>query len=134
MKFDASIHNLDSMIHQIEAVAKEAGCNEETIRRIELAAEEGLVNVIHYAYPQGKAGSIELECRVTAQQELEIVIRDEGKPFDPLNEAPKADRRQPLAERVPGGWGIALMRKMVDDVRYSREHGCNTLTLVKKLR
>lgn len=122
------------MLHQIGEIAKEAGCNDETIRRIELAAEEGLVNVIHYAYPQGQAGSIELQCRVTPQQELEIVIQDEGKPFDPLKEGPKVDRRQPLAERTPGGWGIALMRKMVDEVRYSREKGHNTLTLVKKLR
>ena len=49
-------------------------------------------------------------------------------------------RRRPCAEpaaddddRPPGGWGIQLVRRYTDEMRYTREAGENVLRLTKRL-
>ena len=33
----------------------------------------------------------------------------------------------------PGGWGIQLVRRYIEDIQYSRESGANVLRLTKRL-
>ena len=36
-------------------------------------------------------------------------------------------------DRPPGGWGIQLVRRYMDEIRYRREAGENVLRLTKRL-
>ena len=56
--------------------------NDEVTSYIGLAVEEAVVNVIDYAYPVGKEGSIEVRM-MSDGQILKIVIIDSGVSFDP---------------------------------------------------
>jgi hypothetical protein len=60
----------------------------------------------------------------------ELVIVDEGKPFDTCAMAnvprPKAAS---LAEASLGGLGLAMMRSFSDELRYRRHEGRNHLTI-----
>ena len=61
---------------------------------------------------------------------LVIDILDDGKPFDPLTDAPIPNVNAPINERPIGGLGVYLVRKLMDEVTYRREEGRNHLTLV----
>ena len=61
---------------------------------------------------------------------LEIIIADEGIPFNPLS-VPEPDVHVPIEERMIGGLGIFMIRKLADDVTYERDGNRNVLTLVK---
>ena len=61
-----------------------------------------------------------------------MLIADDGRPFDPLTEAPEPDLESAIEDRPIGGLGVHLVRTMMDEVRYRREEGKNRLTLVKR--
>lgn len=100
-------------------------------RRLQLAVEETVVNVIDYAYPLGINGNITVKMMWDGNT-LKIVVVDTGVMFDPtLVETP--DTSLMVEERRVGGLGIHLVRKLMDSVNYEREDGKNILTLVKTI-
>ena len=100
-------------------------------RRLQLAVEETVVNVIDYAYPIGINGDITVKMMWNGNT-LKIVVVDTGVMFDPtLVETP--DTSLMVEERRVGGLGIHLVRKLMDSVNYEREDGKNILTLVKTI-
>ncbi len=100
-------------------------------RRLQLAVEETVVNVIDYAYPIGINGDITVKMMWDGNT-LKIVVVDTGVMFDPtLVETP--DTSLMVEERRVGGLGIHLVRKLMDSVNYEREDGKNILTLVKTI-
>ena len=98
-------------------------------KELELAAEEILINIIKYAYPD-TAGSIEVSCE-HHDKSISITVVDEGVPFNILA-AKMPNTSLPLEEREIGGMGIFLMRQFVDDITYTYTHGKNKVTLIKK--
>ena len=83
-----------------------------------------------------------MPCSVTPQKTFQVTfertddsfvieLRDDGPEFDPTTAPPF----RPPAEDddVPGGWGIQLVRRYMDEIRYRREAGRNTLCLTKRL-
>jgi len=102
----------------------------EALMKLELVLEELLINVIHYAYPEGK-GEMMVGCALEDRENLRITITDWGAPFDPLSrEDPNLS--QNLEERQVGGLGIFLVRQMVDELHYQRCDDRNVLTLLFK--
>ncbi|HEU5090647.1 MAG TPA: SpoIIE family protein phosphatase, partial [Roseiflexaceae bacterium] len=66
-------------------------------------------------------------------ERMQIVVRDNGRPFDPLS-APEPDLSDP-AGRVGGGLGLYFVREFADQLAYRRdEHGWNELVIVKSRR
>jgi anti-sigma regulatory factor (Ser/Thr protein kinase) len=127
IRLPAVLDNLEKMIRFVTECAGKQGYSAAELRRIELAAEEVLVNICRYAYP-GKRGDIEIKCR-TGKGASIIEIIDTGIPFDCSNETrPDVDAK--LCDRKLGGLGIYLMHKMVDEVTYRRDGNRNILTLV----
>ena len=127
----AKLENLEAMLEFIVERAGTLGFDEKKKFQIKLAAEEALVNVINYAYPD-KNGNIEITLTSRNNEALEIEIIDWGFAFDPLS-LPEPNICAPLEERQIGGLGIHLIRKIMDEVRYKREDDRNILSLVKKL-
>lgn len=105
---------------------------------VQLALEESATNVINYAFRSGNAvpalaGEREFTIRLgSTADELTVELEDEGQPFDPLT-LPPPDFESPLEEMRIGGWGIHLVRQVMDDVVYRRQDGKNLLILKKRL-
>ncbi len=114
------------------SICKEHGVVDKIARKICLAMEEAVVNVINYAYPHGTRGHI----RVSADVDNNIMIltiKDRGKAFDPTK-AEIVDVTKPLEERTIGGLGIHIIRQTMDDMTYQRTtDGYNILSLSKNL-
>ncbi len=127
--FPANIDKLYDMLNSIRIECYEAGLEPSYILKIELAAEEALVNIIQYGYP-GQKGNIEIECLIDHDLGLKIIIKDQGLSYNPLKKPMKDD---PHSTEDPGGYGIFFIRKLMDEVGYRRENNLNVLTLFKRI-
>lgn len=65
----------------------------------------------------------------SAPESVKIAIIDNGKPFDPLSDAPEPDLDSAVTDRAVGGLGIHMVIEMVDSVSYGRIDGQNRLTM-----
>ncbi len=96
---------------------------------IELVAEELLVNVFSYAYPEG-GGRAEIALEEVAdgsRRLLAFTVRDWGQPFNPFEEVPDPDLTGGVETRPVGGLGVFLIRQMTESQTYRHENGCNII-------
>ena len=100
-------------------------------KKLRLAVEEAVVNVMEYAYSASRVGSIEVRM-MTDGHLLKVMIIDMGAPFDPTTIA-KVDTSLSAKERKIGGLGIFLVREIMDSINYERVDDRNILTLTKKI-
>ncbi|MCK8601659.1 ATP-binding protein [Desulfoferrobacter suflitae] len=128
LRLPAKMEHLDRFRSYVLDKAAHWGLDDDLLFKIELALEELIVNVIHYAYAEHDHGEVEVGCSLVNDSILHLCIQDWGKPFDPLAR-PDPDTTQGINERGVGGLGIHLVRRMADQVTYQREQGCNILNL-----
>lgn len=129
IKFPAKIEYLDNILRFVRSCARDEGFSKGRISNIELALEEALANICHYAYTNGICGDMEIQCRTDDNKRLIIDIIDTGKPFNMLSVS-EPDLTGDISKRDLGGLGVLLIRKMVDDIHYCRRDNKNVLTLV----
>lgn len=100
--------------------------DEDSIDQLELAANEAATNIIRHAH-QGRSDlRIQVEADADADQVM-IQFHYGGDVFDPASAPPPA-----FDGSREGGFGVYLIAKCVDQVRYSQEaDGRNCLCLVK---
>lgn len=126
----AKMENLERLIDFVLSEAEQLGFDQKLQNKLRLAAEEVLVNVISYAYPE-QDGEVTISTdRVSGPDGLRVEISDAGVPFDPLDK-PAPDLNVPVEKRQIGGLGIFLLREIANDVFYRRANGRNVLTFVK---
>ncbi len=115
------------------AICQENDIDFESFKMLNLAVEEWVANTINYAYPEGVSGEVVLTARVV-DGVLTLVIKDQGKPFDPTQHA-EVDVDAELDDRPIGGLGIHLVKAIMDSMHYERsDEGFNILTLTKKIK
>jgi len=84
----------------LEEIAEETGMGMAEMMSLNVALEEALVNVIHYAYPQMEEGKIVLTSAWDEQSRTHtFCLKDWGGVFDPLT-VPEADVTLRLADWV----------------------------------
>lgn len=131
LKVETRHDELDRVSAAIDDFALEADWPLDLAFKVNLALEEVVINVMNYGHDDGLH---EIDIILTTEEDaLTIEIVDDGRPFDPLNDAPIPDVNAELQDRNIGGLGVHLVRKMMDDVRYRREEGKNHLTMVTSL-
>jgi serine/threonine-protein kinase RsbW len=130
LRMDAQLENLSAIRDFVEETAARLNAMPAAIPNVVLAVDEMVTNIIEHGY-QGQPGSIEIEV-TTREDALIIRLRDQAPPFDPTTR-PLPDLSIPFDDRPPGGLGIYLTRKVMDEVqhRVTATHG-NDLTLVKQ--
>jgi len=101
------------------------------LRAMNLALDEILTNVISYGYDDHHEHRITVRLSL-AHGELIAEVEDDARPFNPL-EFPAADTEKPIAERPIGGLGIHMVRKLMDQLEYQRQHAGNLLVMRKKI-
>lgn len=99
--------------------------------RMMTALDEALTNVVLYAYPEDRRGTVGIHMSRDGNTIMAEIV-DHGKPFDPTAH-PAPDTKLPIEQRPIGGLGIHLMRNLVTSLRYSRKQGANHLMLTKDI-
>lgn len=131
-KFIANLDNLHQMLDYIINEAIKVGFETPEVVRLQLASEEALTNVIKYAYPE-VVGELEIECGVKSGEDFfYITIKDEGEPFNPLEESEDVDIEAEAEERRIGGLGVLMMKIIMDNLNYERRGTANVLVMKKK--
>lgn len=102
----------------------------EELADIKTAVSEAVTNAIIHGY-EGKKGMVKIECYIENDQ-IEIIISDEGKGIDDIEEA-----RQPLYTSKPelerSGMGFTVMETFMDEVEIQSKEGMGTrIRMVKK--
>jgi serine/threonine-protein kinase RsbW len=102
----------------------------EAAWRLRVALDEIVANIVSHGVVGGDVPAIDVLFR-RVDGVVEIVIEDDGPAFDPLSR-PAPDTTLPLESREPGGLGIALVKSLMDEVRYERTMR-NVLTMRKRV-
>jgi len=121
-------------------LARQVGFPEDEVAKIEMAVDEACSNVVEHAYAHDRDWSwkqrdpeIRLDIH-TEGNRLIIQINDHGQRFDFAAYCP-TDLLERIRGMHPGGYGISIMRKFMDEVEYkSDDKTGNTLRLVKYLK
>lgn len=115
-----------------KSAAAECNFSDETIGKIILAVDEACTNIIKHAYKYSPEGNIFISSKFENGKFI-VSITDEGKHFDPAL-VPEPDLLQYNKQKHAGGLGMFLMKKLMDEVKYSTLTGNkNQVVLVKYL-
>lgn len=114
------------VVAYVEQVLEENGIGMKLAYKINVAVDEIYSNIAQYS----RASWSRVICKI---DEESIVVRfmDNGRPYN-LLEAKEPDLSLSLEERELGGLGIFLTRKLMDQVLYSYEDGCNIVDILLK--
>ena len=127
---ETKLEEMERLASAIEDFGRDDNWPESLTYQVHLALEELWLNVVNYGHD---GGFHEVEIELTSEPSaVTIHITDDGKPFDPLHEAPNPHVDDALDDRPIGGLGVYLVQTMMDEMEYKREEGKNRLTLVKR--
>ncbi len=131
MVFAGQLDSLPKIRDFIVTEARSAGFGDSDVYAVELAVDEACSNIIEHAYRGEGVGDIQCTCRIS-DDDLTIIIKDNGQPFDPES-VPEPNFGASLESLRAGGAGLFLMRKMMDEVKFefTKDQG-NTLTMIKR--
>jgi serine/threonine-protein kinase RsbW len=117
-----------SAVEALQALGQALRIPEKQIFGLTLALEECASNIVNHAYQRDARQTFRVAFESTANR-VSIELRDHGPAFDPTKAQVIEEKGDD--DRLPGGWGIQLVRRYVDEVRYARERNENVLRLVK---
>lgn len=125
----AEAAKLSDLRQYLSELCSEEGIPPKTTRRMVLAIDEALANVIEHADLQDGEKEIELALEIRGDK-IVAEICDRGIPFDPTPRSEGPDR-QTYPRR---GFGLYLIHMIVDRITYERSSsGQNVLTLMKRI-
>ena len=124
---------LDEITAFVDEELEAYDCSMKTQMEIEIAIEEIFINIASYAYHPVE-GEAEIRCEVLQDTlRVEIQFLDGGKPYDPMAKE-DADISEEAIDAREGGLGILMVKKTMDDVKYTYKDGKNVLTIQKNLK
>jgi serine/threonine-protein kinase RsbW len=96
------------------------------IDEVAAVVQEACTNAVRHAHGMDATKRVRVEVR-RGEEELEILVMDEGAPFDLAGAEPL--RPELLRE---GGYGIHIMRAWMDDVSVTNDGRGNVVRLVRR--
>ena len=117
--------DLERVMDEIDGRLAPLAVSPKRAYAVRLALDELLSNVIRYAYDDAAVHRIGLKLETGVP--FALTIEDDGKPFDPLADAPPPVLDGPVEDRPIGGLGLHILKKMGLRLAYRREAGRNVL-------
>ena len=109
-------------VQAFEQFGRTHALSEGAAWRFLVALDEILSNIVRHGLA-GRRDAIDLMFSIDGD-DVAVEIIDAADAFNPLL-APAPDTSSPLEDRQPGGLGIALVRRLMDDTRYERRDDRN---------
>lgn len=129
VKFHAELASLPEMLKWIRIQLHSLSIENIEKKKFEVASEEILVNIIHYAYEDG-VGQIEMEW-IEKLPFVHLIFKDFGKPFNPLDNEKPVIKSLSVDYKDIGGLGIFFIKNFVDKIEYHYKDKANILTISK---
>ncbi len=118
---------LNKLITELEQLSKIVNLSAKCLLNINLAIEELVLNIINYGYQDDANHIISIEFYIQDNL-LEIIIIDDGIPFNPLL-AKVPNTNLTIEEREIGGLGIYFVKQTMQDLSYFRKNGLNIFSM-----
>lgn len=109
------------------AWAEAAGLPDAPARRLQLAVDETVANAIEHGLDNAAQSWIVVRA-ASGVGRLSVTVRYRGRRFDPTA-APAVSPADALRQRAEHGYGLHLIRRLVDDVAYRWDRGANEVSL-----
>lgn len=124
-------------LHRVNATLEELGekwgLDIPVLMNLNLCLEEALTNVIFYAFDEEGKYPVIITFERSNEDGISILLEDNGKPFNPLEEVKEPDVNADVDERKIGGLGVFFIRQFMDEVEYNRNGNTNQLRMLKRL-
>jgi anti-sigma regulatory factor (Ser/Thr protein kinase) len=114
-KFKRTFKSLEPMFELTERFFSRESIDRLHLFPVSFAVEELFTNMVKYN--EDGQGDILLTMEKTDGALVVSLTDFDAEPFD-VTEAPDVDIDASLEERSPGGLGLHLVRRMVDDIQY----------------
>jgi serine/threonine-protein kinase RsbW len=115
----------------VEAFCADGGLEQRIIHELTLVLEELFSNVVKYGHDDEAAH--EIHATLTLDEgKITLAFDDDGRAFNPLT-VPDPDVGAVLENKRVGGWGLQLVRNLMNEAHYERRTERNYLTLTKSL-
>jgi serine/threonine-protein kinase RsbW len=104
----ARAENIAIVRHAFGALGEAFDVDAQTLSDIRLAVTEACTNVVVHAYPDGREGPLEVLASL-AEQQLTVLVRDEGHGITPRPDSPGL------------GLGLPLIASLAESVQLGRD-------------
>ena len=131
-ELENDLSELEALYRHLNKFGQVAGLSEACITDVNICLDELFTNIVSYGFEDDLGHLINFNVKLD-NHELTLIIEDEGMPFNPLENKDPEVPADLLDVRI-GGLGIHIVRKLMDDVRYSRKQGKNRLTMKKSIQ
>ena len=113
----SEIDAISGAVDWLMTMIQECNCVTGHERDVEIALREALTNAVLHGNHQDAKKQIQISCRIQFGGEVSIIVKDEGKGFDPS--------KVPDPTVIPNldsehGRGIYLMRALMDEVHFEQ--------------
>ena len=114
-----------------EAVGEFMKLDHDKIQEIKLALIEACINAFEHSQSQDERVNISFEM---GENELTIQISDQGQGFDLKRAQEELKKRRQRGERGERmrGWGLTIMRELMDEVEVESDENGTTITMKKQ--
>ncbi len=119
---------LVSITAAVDKLAAEHDLPPKTRFNLELVIEELVLNSMTHGRRGAEDHEITVRVCVGAER-VTVQIEDNGRPYDPVEQAPPAPMEPAAADRPIGGVGVHLVRRLVESLCYEHRGGKNVITL-----
>ena len=130
-KFKRHIDSLSPIFDFIDRFVLREKIDDDTKHAVFLAVDELFTNMVKY-HPQS-LGDVVVELSAVNETLIVRLVDQDVESFD-MTRKPDPDLTGTLEERKPGGLGIFLTKKFMDDVQYEHRDRTSTIILKKKFR
>lgn len=110
------------------AVATIMGFAQDRVDDLRTAISEACVNAIEHGNKQVETERVIVTLTIE-ESKLKVDVQDKGKQFQP--EVGKPDMAKKIKGSLPPrGWGMFLIKSLMDEVAFSSQDGGNTTTMI----
>jgi anti-sigma regulatory factor (Ser/Thr protein kinase) len=120
-------------MERVAEVVKELGLSEQSLERLKTAVAEAMMNAMEHGNRYRPEVPVVIEV-LTSGADLSVRINDQGRRLvpDPNTELPDLEIKLEGLQ-TPRGWGLFLIRNMVDEMHITSDEVHHTVGLVMHL-
>jgi anti-sigma regulatory factor (Ser/Thr protein kinase) len=131
ISLEGNIRELERLSEWIAEFCAANGLEGEIEFDLNLVLEELFTNSVRHGGCDGIRDAAHIRLRLVPDG-VAVEYSDRGAAFNPLD-APEPDVTAPLMERKPGGLGMFMVRRVVQDLRYRRRGESNEITMTRRM-
>ncbi|RMF85429.1 MAG: ATP-binding protein [Nitrospirae bacterium] len=115
-------------VRAADVVGRAIGLDRDQIEAVGVAVAEAFLNAVEHGGGREVEVRVLEECWKDGSRALVVEVEDRGPGFDPE----RGPKRRPMGRLKRRGWGLRLMRELVDELQVESQPGRTVVRLCKR--